>query len=246
MRCMHFIKVATLLLFVTICLSACSALNSRNSENIPINIVLPYFDDIFIFTPSCCFDEYHQMSFRFSEGRQGDRRGWFYEAVNFRPHIEELINIMNSITPVLVDATNTDTSDNNIPFRGITHSNYLYSLQLFSFQFNDPNLRMRVHEARNIGYLYFLIFGWEEISYDHLIMRDDLLHHSLYRITLDELEKIIEFAEGLERGRVLFCATPPPNRISQVNHILFIAIGIGIAILMRIIIFLFVKRRRIV
>ena len=205
MKCMRFIKVATLLLFVTISLSACNALNSQKPQNTPINIALPYYDDIFIFTPSFCFDEYHEMSFRFSEGRQDDMRGWFYQAVNFRPHIEELINIMNSITPVLVDATNTDTSDNNIPFRGITHSNYLYSLQLFSFQFNDHNFRMRVHEAENSGYLYFLIFELEEVSYSHLIIRDDLLHHSLYRITLDELEKIIEFAEGLERVICTLC-----------------------------------------
>jgi len=40
----------------------------------------------------------------------------------------------------------------------------------------------------------------------------DVHYHSLYRITLDELEQIIEFAEGLERAQVIWTATPPPPK----------------------------------
>ena len=112
---------------------------------------------------------------------------------------------MNNLSPEFVDVVFSDITDNVIPFDGLTHFNYLYSLQL-----SDYSLRMYVHRTKDFGYLYFLIFKWEFIAteeedgYNHMIVKDNLRQHSLYRITIDELNKIIEVADGFEKREMFW------------------------------------------
>lgn len=60
--------------------------------------------------------------------------------------------------------------------------------------------RMDVHKSEHLGYLYFLFFEMY-IAYAETIPSttfSELSHHSLYRVTLEELERLTDFAEGLE------------------------------------------------
>jgi len=204
-----FFKAAALLLLVTVCFTACNAPDTQPSDHTPANLTRPFHDGIFLFAPSY-FEECRDIWFRYGEGRQyfGEFDGSFYEAADFHSHTTAFIDLINSLAPVFVDAATTTTADNDIPFEGITRDNYLYLLQI-----NDYFFRMLVHQTEEFGYLYFLIWEWEihadELGYDtHWMIRDDLHHHSLYRITLDELERIIEFAEGLEKMERIWTATP--------------------------------------
>ena len=218
-----FFKFAILILFVTVCLSACIAPDTQADDNTPANMILPYDDDgVFIFAPTL-FEGHDRVRssdivFRYGEGKIIRELGEeFYTAKDFQSHVADLINIMNSINPILADSISTDAADHNIPFEGFTDDNYLYSLHITPHINNvdDYNFRMRVHKAKDFGYLYFTIFKWERVEIEpdfyRSVIRDDLRFHSLYRITLDDLEQIIEFAEGLERGRVqVLVHLPPP------------------------------------
>jgi hypothetical protein len=219
-------QLSILILFAVICLSACITPNTQADDNTldntPATMILPYDDDIFIFTPAY-FEEDRVVTFRYAEGRENfdEWNGVYYTAANFSSHAADFIDVMNRISPVLMDAVFTDASVSNIPFEGPvspdadeqypvgnqTRGSYLYRLHISDFDYYD--FHMRVHQTEDFGYLYFAIFEWEEVEPDsaHYLIRD-IIFHSLYRITLDELEQIIEFAEGLERT-TRWTATPP-------------------------------------
>lgn len=229
-----FFKFTILILFVTICFSACITPDTQADDNTPMNMILPYDDDgVFIFTPSY-FEEHRSITFRYAEGRKNfdEWNGLYYTAANFSSYAVDFIDIMNRISPVLIDAVSTDASVSNIPFEGpvspdannynmldnnislgITHENYLYRLHISDYDYYD--FHMRVHQTKDFGYLYFVIFEWKNISTEpdsaHFLIRGDIIFHSLYRITLDELEQIIEFAEGLERVAIHWTAETAPE-----------------------------------
>ena len=167
--------------------------------------VLPFNDGTFIITSSY-FDEHRDVWFRFSEGRENfdDYNGVFFEADNFHSHATAFVNTMNQISPTLVDYTTTEILDNP-PFDEVTHDNYLYRLQISEFF-----IRMSVIEFDDYGLLYFYIFDAETIQHpDHTqVFHSDKRHHSLYRITLDDLDQIVRFAERLNRSERMWTATP--------------------------------------
>ena len=203
MKQTRFFQLIILILLATVCLSACITQETPlPDDSTPVNAILPFDNDgIFIFTPAY-LEEYHNVNFRYAEGRRNfdEWNGTFYTAVNFHLYAADFVCIMNSLKPVLMDTISTNISGFHDPFEGFTHENYLYRLHISDFDLY--NFHMRVHKTEDFGYLHFSIFEWESVGPQHSIIRDDLRHFSLYRITLDELEQIIEFAEGLEKGEV--------------------------------------------
>ena len=169
------------------------------------NIRLPYCNGVFMFTPSC-FEEINRsntVSFRFSEGRwvrdwngfHGD--GGNYVASNIIANIANFVAVMNSISPVLVDAVATDT--HAIPFEGFSHDGYMYTLHA------PLHITIRIYSGVNHGYLYFNLSGRETSG---------LHYHSLYRITAAELIRIRNFAQRLDRFMRKWTATPESVDIS--------------------------------
>ena len=218
-----FFKFTVLILFVTVCLSACIAPDTQADDNTPANMILPYDDDgVFAFTFTSSNFESRDIILIYGEGRINSRYGGgtYYIGGNFCSYIADFVNIMNRLEPVLIDVISTDTSGftrpfgvTHEPFEGFTHDNYLYWIRISDFDYY--NFYMKVHKTEDFGYLHFSLSEWESLPDDdgfcRVAVRDGLYFHSLYRITLDELEQIIEFAEGLERGRVqVLVHLPPP------------------------------------
>jgi len=64
-----FFKFTILILFVTICFSACITPDTQADDNTPMNMILPYDDDgVFIFISSQ-FEE-QRVDFHYAEGRE--------------------------------------------------------------------------------------------------------------------------------------------------------------------------------
>ena len=176
--------------------------------------VLPFQDGTFILAASDLSE--NSIILRFSEGeeynydrRRGIGYGSFYQA-SLQP--EEFIGIMNGLSPVFIDSIINDFDDDRPPFGGIGHDDYLYSIMINAVpnwtyvheigEFRDFYFRMRVYETGECGLLYFYMFGSDYVqhpTHSHSTM-SDVLHHSLYRITLDELSEFIQYVEGHERG----------------------------------------------
>ena len=177
--------------------------------------VLPFQDGAFIIAASD-ISEGRWFELRFSEGdevnydrRRGIYYGIFYTAF---PHAAEFIGIMNGLSPVYIDSIINDFNDDRPPFGGIGHDDHLYSIMVNGVpnwtyvheigEFRNFHFRMRVYETGECGLLYFYMFGSDYVQYPthtHLLM-SDIMHHSLYRITLDELSELIQYAESLERS----------------------------------------------
>lgn len=174
-----------------------------------------YSEATSVFLPSW-HAEPHSAWFRFGEGRVsfGDYAGSFYEASNFQAHLMDYIDLMRGLNPVLLETVAVDSAEasNNVAFDGIVREDYLYMLTISC---NYYFFRMIVHEAPDFGLLHFNIHGWETTEVHggtHMTVRG-LRYHSLYRISLEELERIIQFANGLERTQRLWEATPVPRLI---------------------------------
>jgi len=58
----------------------------------------------------------------------------------------------------------------------------------------------------------------------------DRVHHSLYRISLDELDEIIQFAESLERARLEWHGHGLPLLAQLKQFLIPVVIGVGIAV----------------
>ena len=230
-------------------LSGCAGRQEQNPT------VLPFYDGVFILTPSD-FDESRMFAFGFSEGREytGAYSGVFYEAVGFCLRVADFIDMMNGFAPVLVDSITTDTEREAVrpPFRGINRDHYLYNVMINNVpnwvcalemdEFSDFHFRMDVYETDEYGLLYFFMFGSKTIWYpthSHSFM-SDIVHHSLYRISLDELSEFIQFAESLERGGVSWTVFPDPYRFVRE----FIPLAVGIGVLVCIVILLVVVVRK--
>lgn len=211
------IKIFLLLCMAIIFLSGC------NGESVSINnprdivcednqqqgqTVLPFNNGSFILTRSY-FDEHRNHWFRFSEGRENfdDYNGVFFEADNFLSHSTAFVNTMNRMSPTLINSITTERLDEP-PFDEVTHDNYLYRLQISEFF-----IRMDVLKFESYGLLYFYMFDVEVIHHsDHTqVLHSDVRHHSLYRITLDDLNQIVRFAKRLNRIERIWTATPLPT-----------------------------------
>jgi len=175
--------------------------------------VLPFSDGTFILTPY----DFDDGGFVFNSGTEVslDRRNGiihyiFYRAIDFHLHSRVFINIMNNFDPVLVDSITTERRIHT-PFYGIESNNYLYSFIINNVpnwactlemdEFSNFHLRMRVYETNECGLLHFFMHGSKTVqrpASSH-VYRSDIAHHSLYRITLDELSEFIQFAESLEK-----------------------------------------------
>jgi len=96
-------------------------------------IILPFNDGIFMLTP-LDFDESRSASVGFSNEhfdnfcrRSGTTMGVHVQSFNFHLHAGGFINIMNGISPVLVDSVTTTGArrTDTPPFRGLRHANVL-------------------------------------------------------------------------------------------------------------------------
>ena len=64
-----YFKFVILILFVTVCFSACITPDTQADDNTPANMILPFDDDgVFIFTSSQ-FEE-QRVDFHYAEGRE--------------------------------------------------------------------------------------------------------------------------------------------------------------------------------
>jgi len=167
--------------------------------------ILPFGDDGFMLGQTY-FDEWRDVFFRFSEGRVDfdDYNGKFYEADNFLSHTNRFVNMMNGLTPTLIEAFTLPRFEPH-GFDEVTGNNYLYRLQI-----NDVFMRMDVIEAADRTLLYFYIFEREVIEHeDHTqILTADISHHSLYEISAADLRNINRFVNRLNRVERLWTATP--------------------------------------
>jgi len=190
-------------------LSACGS-QSRQLADIP----LPFnADGFFIMNLPTSNGNGGLGSFSFGGHEEWYTRGtlWdaFYKAVNFDSYVAYFNSLMNSITPTLVDAVTvcTISTDDWLqnPFRILAREDPLYF-----WARNDPynqgiGVRMTVYQMRGYGYLFFSLSFWDwDESYDRRFRIEDSIHHSLYRISPCDLVRFSEFAERLERGRVVF------------------------------------------
>ncbi|MCL2408744.1 MAG: hypothetical protein FWC96_03920 [Oscillospiraceae bacterium] len=178
--------------------------------------VLPFNDGMFILTP---YDfETRWASFVFSEGFEHRLYRGIYHHVQYRAtisysHATEFLNIMNNFSPVLVSSIVTEGRDDS-PFEELTYDNYLYFFLLnhipnrtFTLEpetYPDFCVHMRAYQTDEYGLLYFSMFGSKTTQYPthSYVSFSNMTHHSLYRITLDELGEFIQFAESLERYRL--------------------------------------------
>jgi len=171
-------------LFITVILVILSGCTSHDSngenghEQRQRQTILPFNDGVFILSLSD-FDEGWFVGFTYSEGRQewSDRFrgiGWFrfYQATNFLSYTSDFIDIMNNLSPVLVDSIAIERFDDP-PFEGIAFDDFLYSFQLNEVpnwacayemdKFNEFSIRMRVHETGEYGFLHFVLWGRKTI-----------------------------------------------------------------------------------
>ena len=216
-------------------------------------IVLPFYEDTFFLTLSEFEAGYSPIGSGFRFDREGEERfdprtgiHWstMYDGADFCSRAAEFINLLNSLSPVLVSAIITDRAkeaDDN-PFKGIERDNSLYSIVFNSIpnwtyapemdEYRSFHFRMVVYETAACGLLHFFMFGNRYIQYPthtHSFM-SDRVHHSLYRISLDELDEIIQFAESLERARLEWHGHGLPLLAQLKQFLIPVVIGVGIAV----------------
>jgi len=169
---------------------------------------LPFEDGQFIIS----YEELNEGRFSFGYARWPDTPLGRHDVLDdiqlrFYGQHGKFIEIMNDISPVLIEAVITDDSnpyrDRFAPFSFdvISEDDPLYALHGWDFF-----LRMYIHQTPYSGYLSFYIFESGLLITDEYVHILDyhLGHRSLYKITLDELEKIISFAESLDsRGGII-------------------------------------------
>jgi len=200
-------------MIIMVCLSACNSRNRLLDDNVFADIPLPFDDDgYFIIDPPTSDVNGSFGSFSFGGIQEWYTRGtiWtsYYIAVNFDSYTADFYDIMNSITPILVDAVmictvNTDNWLEN-PFRLLAHEDSLYFWARNDFNNQGIGIRMNVYQLNGYGYLFFSLSFWDyEEPYGRTRIEDSI-HHSLYRISPDDLARFSEFAERLIRGRVEF------------------------------------------
>jgi len=163
-------------------------------------VILPFVDGRFVV-------EGDGSSSMFIFGRRQRRQRsttYHYVYIGAGAHLpsrwDEFLYIMNDISPVKVNALITDNSGRFREWRRVV---FHVSEDTLIFSFYDireeHNLQMNVHRTEHHGYLYFLIYEKhiETIDGHEHLMFDELSHHSLYRITLEELERLIDFTGKL-------------------------------------------------
>jgi len=164
-------------------------------------VKLPFEDGRFILS----YEELNEgrFTFRHAESRMhifrtAHRPGY---RCDFNMHHAEFIDIMNDISPTLIEAFTADESNpyrNRLiapfPFRAVGVRSPSYALTGWG---HSPFFMMDIHEGVFYGYLSFLMFDtdFETVSPNPW---SNYTHRSLYRITSDELAKLIDFAKELE------------------------------------------------
>ena len=211
--------------------------------------IMPFNDGVFILVPSD-FDESHFDGFRFGNVQEIDLVYYkYYRDADFLSHSTEFINVMNGLSPVLVDSIVAPVW--GIPFEALEHNESLYSFQLFEFPseemyihgrggFNKLAIHMLVFETDEYGLLYFCMAGFKNILYpSHMRRYFSEYLHSLYRITLSDLYEIVRFAESLERKeiigrRVMYVCMCQPNHWRWLVQVFaFVATMVGTCFLMK-------------
>jgi len=170
-------------------------------------IALPFDEDgTFIVTPQFYYEQGEISSFgnfSFSEVERTRTTMSGYNAADFHLHTGEFIELMNSFSPILVDAVSVSTAGGlnwlSNPFRLQMRGRSMYFWGHNDIYAKMIGIRMTVYQSRGYGYLFFSVShregpnSWE--------IRDNLMFHSLYRITPSDLARFSEFAERLERVR---------------------------------------------
>jgi len=205
------VKKTLTLIFVVVtviaCLSACGSRGRQLADDVLAGMILPFSGDGTFIITQANYDEHGRIgTFWFGEHQvwYTGRTQWIsqYFAGNFQSYATDFISLMNSITPVLVDAVTVDSTrffEN--PFRVTARSNTLYAWMHFDRYIQMVSTRMFIYQIDGFGYLRFTLSGWEylqEAPYS-LVRSDALTYHSLYRISLYDLDRISMFAEGLTR-----------------------------------------------
>ncbi|MCL2628221.1 MAG: hypothetical protein FWD44_05960 [Oscillospiraceae bacterium] len=144
------------------------------------------FDNGKFFLSLSYYDKPRETTLRFNE--EGVRHGWSGKdsiSANFQENAADFIDMMNSLSPKLIDAAICDRST-LFPFKRFSGENSLYDIHDSGSFF-----WIFIYKTEDFGYMTFYIQDKENSNIQGL--------HTLYRITKKELEKIIEFAEKLDR-----------------------------------------------
>jgi len=244
-------------LFITVILVILSGCTNHDSntehKHKHRQAILPFSDGDFIISSSD-FDEGRFVGFVYGEGWhewsdtfRGIGGFRYYQATNFLSYAEDFINIINGLSPILLNSIIVEGFDNP-SFEDIALADFLYSLQfhgvfiwICAYEMDGFDIRMSVHKNDEYGLLYFVLQGRKAIRYPAQIYtsRSDVSHHSLYRITLSELDEIISFAENLERA-----ALEGHGHFVPMQYHIFIGVGIGVAIIIACCAILLIVRRR--
>jgi len=199
-------------MIIMVCLSACSSLSRQLDDNAFADIPLPFDDGSFIIDPPSSGGNGSLDSFTFGGIQELYTRGtiWtsYYIAVNFDVYAADFNDIMNSITPVLVDAVTicTVSTDNWLrnPFRLLAREDSLYFWARNDFYNQGIGIRLTIYQLNGYGYLFFSLSFWDYEEPHGRSRVEDSIHHSLYIISPDDLARFSEFAEKLIRGREEF------------------------------------------
>ena len=200
-------------LMAMVCLGACSSRSRRLTDDTLANAPLPFDNYGFFIITLPIVGEYDEIN-SFGNFSFGGVERWrtvgtatytkHYIAINFHLHATDFISLMNSLTPILVDAvtvcTLSTTNWLQNPFRGFAREEHLYFWGRNDFYVQMIGVRMTVYQIGAYGYLFFSLSNWERSEPYGRVRSDDSIHHSLYRISPSDLDRISEFAEGLERG----------------------------------------------
>jgi len=242
----------------------CSGLQDYTEEE--RLVVLPFNDTGFIITPSD-FNESEWVRFRFGEGSKTWRTDNItysesYITPDFRLHATEFVDLINDLSPVLIDSIITERSAERPPFDEIEYGDGLYFLMIDrvrnwmcvseSDEFDTFNFSMNIYENDENGLLYITMYGVKVIPYPaspNVFFSDD--HHSLYEITLNELNSIIQFAEGLEKysDRMHGHHYEPPGQVVHFSNLfleseIFLAVVVSVGIIICVAIILVIRKIR--
>jgi len=203
-KTLSLILVALAIMF---CVGACSSRQRQPAAGIP----LPFDDEGNLIIHLPISDEYGSIGFF----GVGGLIYWYtpstivlayYRAFNFHSYAAEFLSLMDSITPVFVDARTlhtSDVADSDIsPFRAVAHGDLRYLWQLWRTDYRMRDVRMHLYQVGDLGYMRFSQFDWErqeEAPYS-LVIRDNVIHYTLYRISPGDLARFSEFADGLLIG----------------------------------------------
>lgn len=172
------------------------------------DVMLPFENGRFVVTDENI--SYSWLPFSFGVSQFQIRRGGVnHHYVASHLHQDEFLYIMNVISPVLINAAITDNSDRFREERR-TPFHVTEDTQIFDYHNHGENfaISMKVHETKYHGYLYFLII--ERYTITNGNYRSKLSHHSLYTITLDELEQLTNLIDSIEMSTLGFHGHPSP------------------------------------